>query len=191
MIAPAELLANALNAVSIGLAGRRNVHTWWTGIVGCVLFAWVFNQARLYADALLQGFFIATSALGWWRWGRGEAGAELPVRRSPPRRLALQAAAGLLVAGSYAAALWRFTDAAAPLADSLVLVSSVLGQLLLVEKRIESWYCWLAANTIAVPLYASRELYLTAALYCAFWLNALLSLRHWRAQLPERREIQA
>ena len=191
MIAPAELLANALNAVSIGLAGRRNVHTWWTGILGCVLFAWVFAAARLYADTLLQGFFIATSALGWWRWGRGEAGAELPVRRSSPRRLALQGAAGVLVTCGYAAGLRCFTDAASPLADSLVLTSSVLGQLLLVEKRIESWYCWLAANTIAVPLYASRELYVTAALYCVFWLNAVLSLRHWSAQLPERRQVQA
>ena len=38
-------------------------------------------------------------------------------------------------------------------------------------------------NTIAVPLYASRGLTLTAVLYAGFWLNALVALRHWRRQL--------
>ena len=183
MIGPAEILANAVNAVSIGLAGRRNVHTWWTGILGCLLFAWVFLQARLYADVCLQGFFIVTSVMGWWRWGRGERGAELPVRRSKASRLVLAALVGVLVSGSYAWVLARFTDAAAPIPDSVVLTASVLGQLLLVAKRVESWYFWLAANTIAVPLFASRGLYLTALLYTGFWFNAVWSLRHWRAQL--------
>jgi nicotinamide mononucleotide transporter len=60
----------------------NNVHTWWTGIVGCVLFGWVFFGAKLYADVTLQLFFIITSALGWWQWTRGERGSELPVRRT-------------------------------------------------------------------------------------------------------------
>ena len=40
----AELGANALNTVSILLAGRNSAHTWWTGIVGCVLFGVVFFE---------------------------------------------------------------------------------------------------------------------------------------------------
>ena len=62
----------------------------------------------------------------------------------------------------------------------MVLVFSVLGQLLLVARRLETWWFWLVANTISVPLYASRSLFLTAVLYAAFWLNALVSLLHWR-----------
>ena len=34
----AEIAANAFNAVSILLAARNSLHTWWTGIVGCALF---------------------------------------------------------------------------------------------------------------------------------------------------------
>ncbi|MES2570562.1 MAG: nicotinamide riboside transporter PnuC, partial [Verrucomicrobiota bacterium] len=37
-----EIAANFFNAVSILLAGRNSVHTWWTGIIGCLLFGWVF-----------------------------------------------------------------------------------------------------------------------------------------------------
>jgi nicotinamide mononucleotide transporter len=61
-----------------------------------------------------------------------------------------------------------------------VLCFSVLGQLLLVGRRVESWWCWILVNTVAIPLYAWRGLYLTAALYAAFWVNAWISLLHWR-----------
>ena len=88
--------------------------------------------------------------------------------------------AGVVVTGAYGWLLNRFTDAYAPFVDSLVLAFSVLGQVLLMERRVESWWCWLLVNTVAVPLYASRELYLTAVLYAGFWANAIVSLRHWR-----------
>ena len=179
----AELAANAVNAVSILLAGRNSVHTWWTGIVGCLLFGWVFFAARLYADATLQVFFVATSAAGWWRWARGAAGVELPIARTRPATLAGLAAAAVAVTLGYGLVLARFTDAYAPFVDSLVLALSVLAQFLLMARRLETWWCWLAVDSVAVPLYLARDLRLTAVLYAAFWVNALVALRHWRREL--------
>jgi nicotinamide mononucleotide transporter len=43
-----EISANAVNALSILLAARNSVHTWWTGILGCALFGAVFFLSRLY-----------------------------------------------------------------------------------------------------------------------------------------------
>lgn len=73
MIGTLEIGANGLTALAILLAGRNSVHTWWTGIVGCSLFALLFFQAKLYADVLLQAFYVVTSVLGWWKWVRGRA----------------------------------------------------------------------------------------------------------------------
>ena len=176
-----ELAANAFNAASIVLAGRNSLHMWWTTMVGCVLFAYVFFAARLYADVTLQGFFIATAGVGWWRWRHGDRGSALPVRHSSGRLVAAGIAAGVLVTLGYGWLLYRFTDAYAPFLDSIILAFSVLGQLLLMDRRVESWWCWILVNTIAVPLYASRGLHVTAVLYVAFWINAIVSLRHWRA----------
>ena len=74
-----EIAANVFNAASIVLAARNSLHTWWTGIVGCALFALVFVEARLYADFTLQIFFIGACVAGWWTWARGEGGAERRV----------------------------------------------------------------------------------------------------------------
>jgi nicotinamide mononucleotide transporter len=174
-----EILANLFNAASIFLAGRNSLHMWWTTIVGCVLFAFVFYDARLYADVTLQAFFVSTAGLGWWRWLHGNRGSTLPVRHSSRALIVGGFAAGVIVTLGYGWLLWRFTDAYAPFIDSIILAFSVLGQLLLMDRRVESWWCWLLVNTIAVPLYASRGLNVTAVLYAAFWINAVVSLRHW------------
>jgi nicotinamide mononucleotide transporter len=183
-----EIAANGFNTVSIILAGRNNVHTWWTGIVGCVLFAVVFFWARLYADLTLQTFFIVTSILGWWNWMHGRRGTELPIRATRPSSFSWLTAAGILVAIGYGLLLDRFTNAYAPFLDSVILAFSVLGQFLLMDRRIENWWCWLLVNTIAVPLYTARGLRLTAALYAIFWVNAVVSLKRWRYLLRLQRQ---
>ena len=185
-----EIAANIFNAAAIVLAGLNSVHTWWTSIVGCTLFAFVFYETRLYADVTLQVFFVAASVVGWWRWMKGDQGAELPVRYSAPGFLAAATAGGVVVAAGYGWLLHRFTDAYAPFLDSIILAFSVLGQLLLVGRRVENWWFWLLVNTIAVPLYAARGLHLTAALYVAFWVNAVISLRTWR-RLANAHRIRA
>jgi len=178
-----EIGANVATAVSILLAARNSVHTWWTGIAGCALFALLFYGTQLYADVVLQAFFIATSVLGWWNWLRGDAGRPLPITRADPAMLAATAAGGVAATAGYGALLHYFTDAYAPFVDSAVLVFSVIAQLLLMQRRLESWAFWLLVNSIAVPLYASRELYLTAALYAAYWVNAVVAWLTWRRRM--------
>ena len=185
-----EVAANAFNAAAIILAAANSVHTWWTSIIGCTLFAFVFYSARLYADVTLQVFFIGASAVGWWRWAGGIRGRELPIRTTPAHHAAALAAAAIVVALAYGALLRRFTDAYAPFLDSVVLTFSVLGQFLLVERRIENWWCWLIVNTVAVPLYFVRGLYLTSALYVGFWINAIVALRRWRRLLMQQGQLR-
>lgn len=176
-----ELAANALATLSIVLAARNHRATWPVGIAGCALFGLLFFQVKLYADVVLQVFFITTSAVGWWGWqGPGAAAAEMPIRRTSRRAIAALLLVGLLAGAGYGGLLMQFTDAAAPVADSLVLSLSVIAQLLLMRRRIETWPFWLAVNLIAVPLYASRGLTLTAALYAFYAVNAVWAWRHWQ-----------
>ncbi len=175
-----EIAANVFTAASVLLAGMNRVHNWWLGIVACALFGWVFFEARLYADVTLQLFFIATNAVGWWGWAGGRGKPALPVRRTPPRALAAMAAAGIVVTAAYGWLLHRFTNAFSPFVDSTVLAFSVIAQLLLMRRHYETWWFWLLVNTVGVPLYLARGLYLTAALYAAFWVNAAVALVRWR-----------
>lgn len=182
MTPPLEIAANVLMTVSIVLAGRNNIHSWWIGMVGCVLFAVLFYQVNLYADVLLQLFFIVTCAIGWLQWRRGAGGKPLPITRTGWRSLAWIVPAGVGAVVIYGMLLHTWTNAYAPFIDSAVLVFSIIAQFLLMSRRLETWGFWLLVNTVAVPLYYSRGLHLTAVLYAAYWINALVSWYWWNLQ---------
>lgn len=176
-----ELAANAAMTLAIVLAGRNNLHSWWLGVLGCGLFAVLFHGVKLYADVALQLFFIVTCLIGWRRWARG--GAPLPITSVRTATMAWLAAGGCAGAALYGLALHQFTDAYAPFIDSAVLAFSILAQLLLMARRIETWPVWLLVNAISVPLYFSRGLRLTALLYAGYFINALVSWWWWRRQM--------
>jgi len=178
-----EISANTVNLVAIGLATRNSIHTWWTGIFGCALFGWLFFTSQLYADVTLQVFFVVTSALGWWHWlhHRGNR-VERPITRTAPLELVVAVPLGALAAIGYGWVLHRFTDAYAPFIDSAVLALSVAAQLLLMRRKVETWVFWFLANTVAVLLFSSRELWITAFFYTLFWINAPIGFLRWRRE---------
>ena len=182
MTTPLEVAANAVMTLSIVLAGRNNMHSWWLGVIGCAMFAALFYGSRLYADVALQLFFIVTCLIGWRRWAGG-GGRALPISLARPVLLGSMSAAGLAATAVYGLMLQAWTDAYAPFIDSAVLMFSIIAQLLLMGRRLQTWPFWLLVNTVSIPLYASRGLYLTAALYGAYWVNALASWWFWRRQM--------
>ena len=178
---PLEISANISNLISVFLANRNSMHTWWIGIIGTALFAFLFYEVKLYADVTLQFFFIGTSMYGWWKWLRGGADSgELEIGRVSIRSLSSYIALSILVLLSYGSFLYYLTDASYPYIDSIVLVFSVLAQLLLMSRKLETWYFWIVVDIVAVPLFASKGLYLTSAIYFGFLVNAVFGLLNWR-----------
>ncbi len=175
-----ELAANLLVASSIWLAARNSALTWWATIAGCALFGVLCYQHQLYADVVLQLFFIAAAVWGLFSWHSAQ---NLPIRQLSGRYLLPYLAAALTIAALYGALLHFWTDAYAPFWDSLVLTLSVLAQLLLIRRYLQNWWCWLLVNSIAIPLYYHRGLELTAAFYALYWLNAAYGLWQWRQWL--------
>lgn len=175
-----EIIANIFNLGSVFLANRNNVHTWWTGIVGTILFGVLFFEVKLYADVILQIFFIVTNIYGWWAWLYGGAERrELPISRINLPSLIFYTIAAILITAGHGYLLYTLTDASFPFIDSIVLVFSIIAQFLLMKRKLESWYFWILVDLAACPLYAAKELYLTSAIYFLFLLNAVWGLVNW------------
>jgi nicotinamide mononucleotide transporter len=183
---PLELWANIFTIACIVLAGRNSIHTWWTGLVGCVLYGIMFYNVQLYADATLQIFFFATGMIGWKQWNNKSEAIPLPIRKASKEMMLGSIGVAVAVALGYGWLLHTFTNAYAPWIDSTVLAFSVVAQLLLMSRSIQTWQVWLLVNTLSVPLFWSRELYLTSVLYGFFWVNAVVSYFNWKKLMEKQ-----
>ena len=174
----------ALTLVAVYLTTRQVVWCWPLGMVSVTLYAMVFYEARLYADAGLQVLYFALAVYGWWAWLHGgEDHGKLRVTAVSARtRIALVVAAtlgGILLGQT----LNRFTDASLPFMDSLLTSFSIAAQWMQTRKLLESWLVWLAVDVLYVGMFVYKELYLTAGLYAVFLGLATMGFLEWRRSM--------
>lgn len=145
-----------------------------------ILYFFVFVNAKLYSDGLLQIFFLAVQAYGWWAWSRAErvdhgVGVGWMTNRSRLGWLAGTIAASAL----WGVAMARMTDAASPMIDAGVAGFSVAAQILQSLRRVESWMLWILVDVAAIGLFLSRGLDVTAGLYALFLVISGFGLIEW------------
>jgi nicotinamide mononucleotide transporter len=180
-----EVVGFAFGVAGVFLAARGHVANYPVGIVNVLTYAYVFWHARLYADMGLQIVFFVMLVHGWWSWLHGGVGrSPLPVTRASPRSLWILA--GLVAAGmAVLSPLIAAVGGARPLVDTFVAVASLAAQWLLNRKHIQNWPVWIGVNVVAVPLFLSRGLVPTAALYVLFLMLAVVGWRDWGRRMNE------
>jgi nicotinamide mononucleotide transporter len=121
---------------------------------------------------------------GWWAWLRGGvAHTQLSVSRTTPAQWRTLAAAGLAGTVALTWVLATRTGSTVPLADAATTVLSLLATWGQARKKVESWWLWITADVIYVPLYGYKDLWLTAILYLGFIALCAAGLRSWTADL--------
>jgi nicotinamide mononucleotide transporter len=182
-----EVAAVVLGFLSVWLTVRQDWRCWPVGLVSVLAFAVLFWRARLYGAATLQLIYAGTQLYGWWAWRHGgEGGDPLVVGRTPRRLLFALLGVGAAATAVLATALGRFTDAALPLTDAATTSFSLVAQVLLTRKWIENWLLWIAVDAVYVVMYLSQSLHLTAALYIAFLVLAVLGWKGWKKETFSR-----
>lgn len=179
-----ELVAAVITIVSIWLATRQNIWYYPTGVVALVMYTWLFFGAKLYAESVLQVICLGLMLYGWYEWLHGGAQrSELPVSRTPRWAWAAGVGSGLVFSAIVIAVQLRYTDNPSPWVDSSLMVWSLVAQWMTARKWIENWILWIVINTFSVPLYVTRDLWITAVLYAGLWLLAFIGYVKWRRDL--------
>lgn len=177
-----ELCATLFSIWCVALTVRSSMWCWPVGILGILGYAWVFFDAKLYADTGLQAVYLGQSVYGWYWWKRSKEAHQgrLTVRRLPGYGAwtSLSLIALLLWAGLYWL-LVRFTDSDVPAADALTTALSLVAQGLLIGRYRENWLIWILADALLVPLFLYKELYMSAITYMIFLGMAVAGWLEW------------
>lgn len=188
------IVAGELPALEVSAVFTSYVCTWmcvqesrWNypvGMVTTVLYAVLFWRQELFASALLNSYLPFALAYGWWRWGPDK-------KTRPVRSLLADKRYGLVVGylaitgGVYGALvlLLLWFNATLPATDTAILVGSILAQLLLDNKRIETWGIWAVVNCFAIWTYAEAGLPLAALQFVFFLGNTVVGYLKWRRSM--------
>jgi nicotinamide mononucleotide transporter len=179
-----ELSAALTALVCVWLTLKNKISNWPWGIVSVLLYAWVFWQAKLYANFGLNLFYFLPSSLyGWWNWAKAgpEQNDDLPVRRLSRRGNLIGLGITLLITLVIGAPISYYTQDPNPYADALLTGLSIMAQWMQAKKWLENWWYWIAADVIfAVYLFPVQHLYFSMALYFLFLMIAIQGALAWR-----------
>ena len=180
-----ETVGVVTGAACVLLVVWRSVWNFAFGAVSCVAYLVFFAEQGFYAEAGLQVMFLALSVHGVVGWLRGVDSARAAV---PVRRVGLGELTALVVLFPAVwlglARLLEEVGGTAPYADSFITALSLTAQWLLNRRCVENWLGWIVVDQVAVALYWSRDLHLTAGLYALFLAMCVAGLIEWRRELP-------
>lgn len=185
-----EAFGFVTGVINLVLLARQNIWNWPVGLANNVAYVIVFASSGLYGDAGLQVVFIVLGIYGWWNWLRRGDSVHLPVMRTPARVWNVLVSVTIV---SFAVLRWflgRYTDSTVPVWDGLTTALSLAAIYGQSRKYLESWWIWITADVIYIPLYLYKGLYQTSALYLVFLVLCVVGLRQWQRELTASPAVQ-
>ena len=176
-----ELVAVVLAIGYLLLAVRQSLWCWAAAFVSTAIYLYLFFDARLYMESVLQVFYLAMAVYGWQQWRRGGVGGKNLEISSYP--LAVHGAAIALVLALSALSGWllsSYTEAAFPYLDSFTTWSAVWTTFLVTRKKLENWLYWIVIDSLSIYLYDSRGLALTALLFGLYVVISVFGYIGWQ-----------
>jgi len=179
-VTSAELLGFITGLWCVWLTVKVKIGNFPVGIANSFFFLVLFLAAGLYADAGLQVVYIVLGIVGWWQWLHGGEGhTRLDARWASGREIGILIMAVVLITWALTMLLGYVNDVA-PFWDALTTALSLAAQWLLNTKKVQTWWFWIAADVIYIPLYGSKHLWLTSAVYVVFLTLCFRGLAAWR-----------
>ncbi len=175
-----EMISVFLSIVYLLLAMRENRFCFIAGFISSCIFTLLFFTAHLFMETGLQVFYAAMSIYGWCQWSpdHNKTGA-LQISTWTFNKHLRAILATLILSTISAFFLVHFTNASYPFFDSVVTWGSLVTTYMVTHKILENWLYWTVLDSIGMCLYFNKALYLTAALFFAYVILAILGHLLW------------
>jgi nicotinamide mononucleotide transporter len=175
-----QWIAVLLGVAEVLLAKANKIWLYPAGIAGILLSAFILFESGLYAECLLNGYYLVMSAYGWWYWIKKKD--QPPVKITYSTRKDWWIVIGIVVIGFFILyySLKTFTPSTVPIWDAWVSATAWAGMWLLAKRKVENWILLNISNIFAIPLLVYKQLPLFAALTLFLFIVAIFGFFEWR-----------
>jgi nicotinamide mononucleotide transporter len=180
----------------VWLLVKEHVLTFPIGMLYALVTVVVVARAFLYADVLLNLYYVIMNAYGWYYWVYGGKHLRRGAGDLPPQRISHRDIAVLLLITLLGSLLMgylfdRHTQADLAYLDSLTTVASFVAMWMSARKYLSSWVAWFFIDLVQIGLYIMKAvnglpgLFFYAGLYGIYLVMAVWGWLNWRNRLSE------
>ena len=175
-----QAIGTTFGVVQVLLARKNNIDNYLFGIVSILISLLVLYQSKLYADIILNLYYLVMSIYGWFFWKFGKEKEETPISYSS--KLEHLKALGIVLVCFTGMSYWlRFhTNSDVPLWDAGVSAFAWAGMWLMAKRKMENWIFLYISNAISIPLLIYKELYIYAGLTIFLFIVGTSGYFKWR-----------
>lgn len=177
-----QWLAVSLAVAEVLFARVNNILLYPAGLAATALSVYILFNAKLYAESLLNVYYVAMSIYGWWYWVKKKNKPPVQITSATRRDWLIVAAMTLTGFLLLTFLLKKFTDSTVPVADAWVTATAWTGMWLLAKRKTENWILLNISNAFAVPLLLHKDLPLYALLTIFLFGVAVNGYFRWRKE---------
>ena len=175
-----ELVAVVAAALYLAFAIREKIVCWFFAAISTAIYIWLFIEAKLYMESILNVFYLVMAGYGWYQWNVGHTDTSNKPVVTWPLKIHARAISCIVVLGlANGLLLYIYSDAAFPFIDSLTTWFAIWATYLIAQKVLENWWYWLLIDLASIFIYWSRDLILTSVLFVIYFIMIPIGLFSW------------
>src|SRR3954454_18877424 len=176
----AEWAGVGFGVAEVLFAKANKIWLYPSGIISVVVSSYVFIISGLYAESLLNVYYLVMSIYGWWHWIKKKNEPALPISWCSTRDWAYTAGIVVISFSVLYFSLSHFTNSTVPFWDAWVSATAWAGMWLLAKRKIENWILLNISNAFAIPLLLYKQLPLYALLTLFLFIIAVQGYIQWK-----------
>ena len=179
MVYNLESIAVLFSILYVILVARENIWCWAAAIISVSLYIFICYEAKLYAETVLQIFYLILAVAGYFLWKEIPNKQQLDIKELSIGNHALILISGIVFTLILGYILTIYTQAKLPLLDSFTTVFSIIATFMVIKKILENWLYFIAIDLVSIYLYNSRDLQQTAMLFALYTIIACIGYYNW------------
>lgn len=191
-----EVVAVIFAMAYLLLAVRENILCWLFAFLSTAIYTVLFWDVSLLMESALNVYYMVMAVYGWYQWTHGGTsdGNEphvLEVRSMSAQQHILVITGIAILCVVSGKLLSEHSSAAWPYVDSFTTWASVITTYLVTRKYLQNWLYWIVIDAVSIPLYIDRGLNLTALLFVAYVVIAVVGYFKWRDHWRSSEQVVA
>lgn len=195
-----EWLAVGFGVSEVLLAKKNNIWLYPTGILSILLGMFLLFKANLYAEIILNFYYLIMSVYGWMIWKNKEDHHHKEVYWCTKKELVIAILISIIGFGVFYILLIKmpehfvingtniyFTKSDVPFADAFVSAFAWAGMWLLAKRKIENWIFLNISNIVAIPLLIHKKYIMMSCLTAFLFIVAIFGYLDWKKIVEEKK----